>query len=71
MLVRGAITAPTPRTKGNWKIFVTFCMIFNSLIVAGMNEIANDSTNVVNLTSENFDVELSKRPHMVMFFIPK
>ena len=57
--------------KIEWKIIIATLVLLFPFNFAWADEVTNNSTKVVNLTEGNFDEELDKKPHFVMFFDPK
>ena len=50
---------------------ISFIMhVVITMVVAQRGNSTNQSTDIINLTADNFDDELTKKPHLVMFFVP-
>ena len=54
-----------------FKRIVVLLIVWLPTIVMGVDEAVVRSTDVVDLTTLSFDTEISKKPHMVMFYISK
>ena len=57
--------------KEKFKKIRVLLIVWLPTIVMGVDEAVGRSKDVVDLTTQSFDTEISKKPHMVMFYISR